>query len=249
MHPNAIQCALWILQPLLQCVVAIAMIYRGLWKKIPVFWFYTVFHVLLAITSYAASRISYKAYFDLYWGAECVDMLLNLMVIQELFGLIFGSYDRIRVLGGRLFRWTAVVMLGVAIGVAIFRGRGSESPLVDAFVGLQRSVQILEIGTLFVLILVCRIFGIVWQRFTFGIAVGLGLALSAETVTAALRTWMGSAGDGLYIWLEPIAYVSATAIWAFYSVSRDREPTATSSHELRTQLGEWNHVLQHFRSR
>jgi hypothetical protein len=249
MHPTAIQYALWVLQPLLQSLVAIAMVYRGLWKRIPVFWFYTVFHVLLAITSYVASQISYRAYFDVYWGAECLDMLLTIMVIQELFYTIFGSYDRIGVLGRRLFRWTAIIMLGAAIGVGIFGGRASESPLVDTFVALQRSVQILEIGTLFVLIVVCRVFGIVWQRFAFGIVVGLGLALSAETVAAALRTWMGSVGDRLYIWLEPSAYVSATAIWAFYAVSHDREPAPSSSRKLRTQLGEWNHVLQQFLSR
>lgn len=121
--------------------------------------------------------------------------------------------------------------------------------MVDTFIALQRSVQILEIGTLFVLIVVCRIFGIVWQRLAFGIAVGLGLALSAETVVAALRIWMGSGGNGLYIWLEPMAYVAATAVWAFYAVSRDREPAPSPAQELRTQLAEWNHVLQHFRSR
>jgi hypothetical protein len=249
MHPNAIQSALWILQPLLQFVVAIAMIHRGLWKKIPVFWCYSVFHVLLAIVSYAAGRISYTAYFDVYWGAECVDMFLVLMVIQELFSLTLGSYERVGVLGRKLFRWTAIVMLGAAIGLGILGGPGSKSPLVDTFVALQRSVQILEIGTLFALMIFCWLFGIVWQRFAFGIAVGLGLALSAETVAAALRAGLGSAADGFYIWLEPIAYVSATAVWAFYAVSRDREPALSSPRELRLQLGEWNHVLQYFRSR
>jgi hypothetical protein len=249
MHATAVQYALWILQPLLQCVVAIAMINRGLWNKIPVFWSYTVFHVLLAIASYLASQISYSAYFDVYWGAECLDMLLTFMIIQELFRLIFGSYDPIGILSRRLFQWTAIVMVGTSIGIGVFGGHGSESPRVDAFIAMQRSVQILEIGTLFVLIVVCRIFGIVWQRFAFGIVVGLGFALSAGTVVAALRTWMGSAGDGIYVSLEPIAYTLATAIWAFYAVSRDREPAPSSSKELRTKLGEWNHVLQHFRSR
>jgi len=249
MRPTAIQYAIWMLPPLLQCLVAVSMIRRGLWKRLPVFWCYTLFHILLAMVSYAASQMSYEAYFDVYWGAECVDMLLTFMVIQELFQVVFSSYDRIGVLSRRLFRWTAVVMLAAAIGLGVAGGRGSESPLVDTFVALQRSVQILEIGTLFVLIVVCRIFGIVWQRFAFGIAVGLGLALSAETAVSAMRTWMGSAGDGLYIWVEPMAYVAATAVWAFYALSRDREPAPVASRELRRQLGEWNHVLQHFLTR
>jgi hypothetical protein len=250
MHPTLLQAVLWILGPLLQFVVAVIIIHRRLLKEIPFFWGYTVFHVLLAVTSYAASRVSYRAYFDVYWGAEIVDMVLTLLVIQELFSHAFAPYESIRTLGRILFRSAALIMIISSILLAASSsGSGSSSPLVDRFISLERSVHVLEIGVLFVLFLVCRIFGITWQRFTFGIAIGMGLTLSGEAIAAALRAFLGPAGNQLYVWLEPVSYTVATGIWAYYALSVDREAELSSATEFPTQLAEWNRALEPFVSK
>lgn len=250
MYPTLLQAVLWILGPSLQFVVAVMIIHRRLLKEIPIFFGYTVFHVVLAVTSYVASRVSYRAYFDVYWGAEILDMVLTLLVIQELFSRAFAPYESIRTLGRILFRLAALIMVISSVLLATSgSGRGSLSPLVDRFVSLERSVLVLEIGVLFVLFLAGRIFGIIWQRFTFGIAVGMGLTLSGEAIAAALRAFLGPAGNQFYVWLEPVSYTVATAIWAYYSFSVDREAELSSATASPTQLAEWNRVLQLFVSR
>jgi len=247
MHPTLLQDVLWISGPALQLVVAIMIIHRRLLKQIPIFWSYTVFHVLLAIGSYAASRVSYRTYFYVYWGAEIVDMVLILLVIQELFSHVFAMCGAIRSLGQILFRSAALMMIVFSVLLArTGHSSASTTPLVDRLISLERSVNVLEIGVLFVLFLACRILGIVWQRFAFGIAVGMGLTLSGEAIAAALRTFLGTAANQLYVWLEPMPCVLATGVWAYYAVSVDRKAEFSSSSPSPTQLAEWDRALEHF---
>jgi len=250
MHINLLQGALWILGPLLQCIVAVMIIHRGLLKQIPVFWSYCVFHVLLAPMSYMASRISYRGYFHVYWGAEFVDMVLTFLVIQELFSHVFAPYEAIRWIGRILFQSAALVMIVFSVLLAASgHSRASLSPVIERFMSLERSVHVLEIGILLVLFLACRVLGIVWQRFAFGIAVGLGLTLSGEAIAAALRVFLGAAGNHLYIWLEPISATLATCVWAYYAMSVDRKAEAPVPTPSPAQLMEWNRALGNFLSR
>ena len=250
MHINLVQGALWILGPLLQCIVAVVIIHRRILKEIPVFWCYCVFHVLLAPTSYVANRISYRAYFHVYWGAEFIDMVLTFLVVQELFSHVFAPYEAIRSMGRILFQSAALVMIVLSVLLAASaRSVGSPSPVIERFISLERSVHVLEIGVLLVLFLVCRVLGIVWQRFAFGIAVGLGLTLSGEAIAAALRAFLGASGDHLYIWLEPISATLATCVWAYYAISVDHEAEALVASPSPAQLTEWNRALGDFLSR
>lgn len=245
MHPTLFQNALRISGPILQALVAAMIIHRRLLRRFPVFAGYTIFHVLLVVL-FAASQLSYRAYFDLYWGAEFLDMVLTFMVIQELFSHAFLPYEAVRELGQILFRLSAVAMIALSVIIARSGGGPSTSHLVTRFVTLERSVHVLEIGVLFMLFLVCRLFGIVWHRFAFGIAVGIGLALSGEAVAAALRVSMGSKGNHLYAWLAPASYTIATVVWAYYATFGDPVAEISSSSLPPTQLAEWDRALEHF---
>jgi len=247
MHPTLFQSVVWISGPLLQSAVAILMIYRRLVKRFPVFWGYTAFHVVLFAVLYSASRISYRVYFNVYWGKEIVEMLLILLVIQELFSDVFGVYEGIRYVGRIVFRSAALLMMVVSILLA--KSGGTTSSLVERLVSLERSVHVLELGVLFVLFLTCRIMGIVWERFAFGIAAGMGLMLCGEAIAAALRATLGAAGNSLYGNLEPVCCALAMVMWAYYAGTADPQAQPTWSVPAATQLAEWNHALEHFRSR
>ncbi len=249
MHTTLFQDALWISGPALQCIVALFMVHRRLVKQFPVFWSYTVFHVLLSPISYLASRASYRTYFNVYWGAEFVDMIFTLLVIQELFTHVFAPYEAIRSLGRLLFRSAALVMTVLAFVLAAGSGRVSRSPMVDRFISLERSVHVLEIGVLIVLFVMCRVLGMVWQRFAFGIAVGMGLTLSGEAIAAAMRVFLGAAGNRIYIWLEPISAMVAICIWAYYAISVDREVQFSTASASTSQLAEWDRALEQLLTR
>ena len=250
MHSNLLQNALWISGPLLQCVVALIMIHRGTVKRFPVFWSYTVFHVLLAPLSFWASRTSYRTYFYVYWGTEVVDMFVTLLVLQELFSNVFSEYDSIRTIGRVLFRSTVLIMILVSLAMARLGTAGSAvSSLVQSFVTLERSVHIFEIGVLFMLFLACRTLGLVWQRFWFGIAAGFGLMLAGEAIAATLRSSLGATANYLYTWLEPSSCVLATVVWSYYAVTADRQVVSASTAPEPTQLAEWNHALEQLLSR
>ena len=249
MRTSLLQNVLWFSGPVLQSVVAVTMIRRRLVKRFPIFAGYTVFHVLLFAVTYPIHRISYLVYFDVYWGAEIIDMIFVLFVIQELFSDVFAPYQGIRSVGRVLFRSAALILIFFSILLARSGGSRTISPFLDRIVSLKRSVHVFEISILLVLFLACGILGIVWYRFTFGIAVGMGLALSGEAIAATLRAQLGVTGNPFYIWLEPISATCATLTWAFYAISRDRQVEAPPPTAFATQIASWNHALEHFFSK
>jgi len=248
MHPTLLQNVLWVSGPCCQLIVAAAMIHRRAVRQLPVFWSYSVFHVLLATGTYSASRISYRTYFYIYWAAEVVDMFLTLFVIQELFSVTFSPYGAIRSLGRMLFQSVALIMMLLSVVLArIGTLQHSMKPLIERLIAVERSVHVFEIGVLIALLVASRLLGIVWNRLVFGIAIGIGFTLAGEAIAAGMRAFLGAAGNQLYVWLEPISACTAPVIWAYYAISADPvlQPLSATA-DGPSQLGEWNRALEHF---
>src|SRR6266496_260249 len=101
-----LQMAIWIISPILIAGVAVGMARKSLIREMPLFFIYIIFHLVECIAAMIAWNVSYPAYFYTYWGAEIIDALLTLLVIQEVFGLVFQPYESLHSIGIKLFRGT-----------------------------------------------------------------------------------------------------------------------------------------------
>lgn len=237
------QVALWFLAPLLQMVIAAMMILRKLYRTMPVFFCYTLFHVVQAAVAFMAGRISYFAYFHFYWGSEFVDALLAMAVLQELFTNVFREHDGLRALGGVLFRWATLVLLALTVGVAVTASGTDSDRVIAGVVVLQRSVAIVQAGLLVFLFIFCRFFGMNWRTVVFGIALGFGISATMQAAIAAVRAQMGPAGNAFYSLAQPLAYNIAIGIWVIYLLVPFRETKSVQLPDSK-QLRIWNRALQ-----
>lgn len=240
---SGIQFALWMVAPLLQTVIAAAMVCRRLYRTFPLFFCYTLFHIVQVLVAFTSERISYSAYFYVYWGSELIDALLALAVIQELFNSVFREHDGLRGLGGLLFRWATMVLLALAVGVAVSAPGTDTDRVIAGLVVLQRSVALVQAGLLLLLFGFCRFFGLNWRTAAFGVAFGFGVSAIIQTGMAALRSQIGTAGDNFYSLAQPLAYNVAIGIWVFCMLSPSRKLKAVQVPDSE-QLTAWNRALQ-----
>src|SRR5689334_10816041 len=142
--------ALWVAHPVLQMIVATAMVKRKLYRSFPYFFAYIVAQVLIFSVLFPAYMMgATDFYFFAYWATTAISVALGFKVIHEIFLDIFRPYHTLKDLGSVLFKWAGLVMLLVA-GVAAASSPASESgPLVQAVLTLQRSVRVVQCGLVF----------------------------------------------------------------------------------------------------
>ncbi len=200
-------------------VVTAALIYRRRQiRNFPVFFAYTIFHLIQGVLSYAAFKVSYTVYFFEWWTGELLDIFLSLAVIQEIFLVTFRPYEALRRWGNRTYI-AGTILLGAS---AIFMGvqhPGGYSPKVSALLTLDRSANFVQVGLLIFLFVFCRVFGMTWRHYSFGIACGFVVMASLTLVMEALRTYFGSAIDRLTTIIGNSAFTLGIMIWTYYFVS------------------------------
>ena len=239
---NLVMCTTWGLSFVVQIVTLIFLTRRKLMRQFPVFYGYTVFHVIRGAAEIIAWNISYTAYFYVWWTFELVDSLLTLAVIQEIFAVTFEPYEELKQWGGRFFMILAIVLCFVAVLTATNSPNPDYTPRVQMLLTLQRSVSFVEVGLLFFLFVLCRLFGMTWRHYTFGIASGFVVMSSIYTAANAVRMHYGNAVDAWTGLSESAGFALAVFVWTYYfASSKSRVPLDDVPGTA--QLVAWNRAL------
>src|SRR5512135_778082 len=118
MNPVVRQYIQYINQPLafaLQLATAALILRRKQRGTFPVFFAYTIFHLIQAILSSVAFQISYTAYFYEWWTGEMLDVFFALAVIQEIFLVTFQPYRALRRWASRIYIAGTMVLCLTAV--------------------------------------------------------------------------------------------------------------------------------------
>jgi len=181
-----IQLALWISHPVLELLLAATLLWRQLYRKFPVFFSFVVFQLLdFAVLFPIHQYCSYSLYFYSYWIASSIGLIFAFLVIHEIFLEVFRPYHLLRDLGTILFKWATLVMMIVALVVALSNPTG-QSPIVVALMTMQRCVRVIQCGLVLFLMIFSSYLAVSWKQFSFGIALGLGIAAGSELAGNAL---------------------------------------------------------------
>lgn len=240
---------LWWLTVVLQTVVAMGMFRRRLIRELPVFFTYTIFHIVQFLVAMIVYRTSYSAYFYTYWAGEVLDAILTLLVIQEIFANLFRPYDSLRSLSGQVFRWTVLALAGVSVALAIGTSTMNRSEVVVALLVVQRSAMFVEAGTLMTLFLFSRVFGLTWRNYVFGISLGLGVSASISGIASAVRAHMGYTPTDWYSLVLTGASNCALIIWLYYILAPSSSFVFDRTQVDMSPLHEWNRALEELAKR
>lgn len=226
----------------LQLLTALFILRRKQVGIFPIFFVYTIFHLIQAILSFIAFRVSYTAYFYEWWTGEILDVLLSLAVIQEIFRVSFHPYDALRRWSFWIYFATTLLLCASAL-VMGYRHPEGYTPLISALVTLDRSANFVSLGLVLFLFLFYRLFGMTWRHYVFGIASGFVLVASVTTTSEALRTYFGRRVDSWVTLANALAFTLAVTLWScYFASSRSRVPL---DHVPGTErLIAWNRALE-----
>jgi hypothetical protein len=241
MHLRLIDYVLWFAGPIMQAGILVAMYRRGLHRDYPYFFNYTVLQVLSEPILFIIQRHSYSMY---YWGfyvSIALSALISFAVLQEIFHDAFRPYEALRDLSVILFRWSALVVLLVAVMWAITAAHSSQVDAVtNGILLVQRSVRLMQCGLVFFLLLFSEYLGISRRHVLFGIALGFGVFASVNMLFAA------AVAHGTFLHVSVLrqinsgAYNFSVLIWLAYTAfapARSRSGAAMRSKD-------WNYALE-----
>jgi hypothetical protein len=235
---------LWVVLPLLQSAIGYRMWSRRLYRDHPLFFGYVAYHVV----SFPVIFYFYKAgirdlYRHAYVGYDAVDAVLKFGVICELFSHVFQAYEGIRELGFALLRWASVILLLIAVVVAASTSGSDPDKFLAGLFAMERSVEIVQGGLLFLLFLLSSSLGLQWKQHTLGIALGFGLLTSVDLAAFTLRAQLGMVSHDILSLIATAGYDCAVLIWLGTLYAR-KPVHQFSQHVPRWDVEAWNHALE-----
>jgi hypothetical protein len=239
---GAVQYAIWIILPILQFLIGLAMVRRKLVGTFPVFFAYTIFHFIDQILGVIFFYFLPNSYFTFYWVGELIDAFMTLAVIQEIFTVAFAPYNALRKWAATIFRSLTFLLCVVAALVAVFVPVSETNRTMEALFALDRSVQIVQLGLLVFLFLFCKLFGMTWRHYVFGIAAGFVVMTSIGTAVVAVRAHEGQGGNVWWNLLGPIGFTLGYVVWSYYFAS-EKSVVALNIVPRTEQLIAWNRAL------
>jgi hypothetical protein len=238
--------ALWVAHPVLQTVVAIAMLRRGQHRTFKFFFAYIVTQIMTFAVVFPTYRYNYSACFYLSWFSTAISVALGFKVLHEAFLDVFRPFHTLRDLGTVLFKWAGLVMLLVAGVVSVSTNSSRTVPWVQAILTAQRCVRIVQVGMVLFLLFFARYLGVSRRQHSFGIALGFGAFAMVEL--ALIASWAGNHLGSVSISLVNMAaYNCALFIWLGYTLAkspaRDASSTLLRPQRWEQSLSDLQHPL------
>src|SRR5271170_3446618 len=220
--------ALWVAHPVLQTVIAVAMLRRGQHRAFKFFFAYIVTQIMTFAVVFPIYRYDYSAVFYVSWISTAISVVLGFKVIHEAFLDVFRPFHTLRDLGTVLFKWAGLVMLLVAGVVSVSTSSSDTVPWVQAIATAQRCVRIIQVGMVLFLLFFARYLGVRRRQHSFGIALGFGTFAVVEL--ALIASWVGDHLSTLAVNLINMgAYNAALFIWLGYTLAKSPARDAAST--------------------
>jgi hypothetical protein len=220
--------ALWFAHPVLQTVIAIAMLRRGQQRSFKYFFAYIVSQIMTFAVVFPTYRYYYSAIFYISWISTAISVALGFMVIHEAFLDVFRPFHTLRDLGTVLFKWAGLVMLLVAGVVSVSTSSSDLAAWVQAIMTAQRCVRIIQVGMVLFLLFFARYLGVSRRQHSFGIALGFGTFAVVEL--ALIASWAGDhLGNIAMNLINMGAYNATLLIWLGYTLAKSPARDATST--------------------
>ncbi len=220
--------ALWVAHPVLQTVIAIAMLCRGQQRAFKYFFAYIVTQIMTFAVVFPIYRYYYSAVFYVSWISTAISVALGFMVIHEAFLDVFRPFHTLRDLGTVLFKWAGLVMLLVAGVVSVSTSSSDLAAWVQAIMTAQRCVRIIQVGMVLFLLFFARYLGVSRRQHSFGIALGFGTFAVVEL--ALIASWTGDhLGNTAMNLINMGAYNATLLIWLGYTLAKSPARDASST--------------------
>jgi hypothetical protein len=237
MATTPLQYVLWLLAPALLVFVSIQLLRRGMRQRFTFFFTYTVFQIVVVAVNFAVYHYADQYYYQTYWVNMALSVMLEFLVIYEVFSYVIRPYPGLRDLGTMLFRWAVFLLLLVG-GISVASGMGA-TRLTSEIVNLERAVRLVECGLLLFVVMCSTHLGISWRNVACGISFGFGLFAAADLVMYNLRASQGPEWSRALSVVPAVVYNLSVLVWFGYSLM-PQSASVRNEITYRPAFDRWN---------
>jgi hypothetical protein len=237
----------WVAPHVLQIPMIVIMVRRKMVPEFPIFFLYTCFQILqtaVLFTIDQVDRFTAQQYIVCWIAEEYASVVLRFAVIHEIFQHVFRSYPALQRLGGRLLRWSTVLLMISAVLLVAYSTGTHLDRVSLVLVVVNRTVNIMQVGLLVLLLLLVKYLHLAGSTYVFPIALGLGLYASAMLVNTALQAHFGAYFNGLLTThIEHGAYTCCVLVWLTGLLLPQPAAKQIEAPAI-PELEDWNAALQ-----
>lgn len=234
---------MWIAPIFLQLLIVIIMVRRRLVRQFRYFFAYCLCAPARDVTLlFLHTRPDlYSFYFWIYWAGDALLVLLQVVVLCEVFWWLAPLQGSFRVVAIRVLQAAVVLSAGFAF-VFLAIAVSSSGKSIEVILLLERSARAVEVMMLVIAMMFISQLGLTWRHYARGILLGSGIA-GLQLVPAELRGSLHLISNNAFVWLKPAVYDCAVIVWAIYFILPQR-PIIGLTEVPQADLSEWDEALK-----
>jgi hypothetical protein len=240
---------LWVAPNIFLLILAAVLWRRGAARQFPVFFAYVILGGIGQLLLYAADMVRFisgNAYWIIDYADLALEAALKLLLIGEIFALVFGAYASLAQLGKVFLRGVGAVLLLAGVLAAAYAPQSDSVAIVYRANLLEQTTYIVECGVLVAIFLFAAYFHLEWPRTVFGIALGLSFSACVH-----LATWAMIANGGLshstrisLVFVNMAAFHFSVLLWFYYLLVPGKVTAKAAVPLPENTLDLWNRELE-----
>ncbi len=245
--PRWVYMSMWVISVVLQSGLATIMVRRGLARRFPAFFGYTVYEALLNTFLFIIGHldsVSGGEYSNAFLAGGVGSAAFRFAVVCEIFIHVFRSYTPLKEMGRIIFRWaTTILMIAAVLIVASTTGVDKDKYAIGLLI-VDRTVNIIQCGLLVFLVVLASFLRFSWTSYIMGIALGFGVYSSAELCMSALRAQYGlHFGWTAFPVISSFTYLGCIGMWVVTLLLPEYR-SLRIRHAPAQNLQDWNDTLE-----
>ena len=240
---------LWVAPNLLAFSLGVLLWKRGFRRILPSFIAFTILSAvgdLAAFTADVIPSVTPETFWRVFWAELLLESLLKFLVIGEIFSRIFSPYASIARLGRVTVSGFGAVLVLLAAVIAGFAKGDTMFHIIAMAHLLEQTVFIIESGLIAFLFVFAAYFHLSWDRFSFGVLMGLGISSCEHLATWAMVTNLSPSEHvrTLFDFVNNATYHVAVLVWFYYLLVPGKAPKKSTIRLPETNLAVWNREVE-----
>ena len=197
-------------------VLAVVLLKHDHRHRFPAFTTYVCFSAISSIAQLALSRLLKPlTYFYVYWFVQVLVIALVFCVIHEVFESLTNRVRWLSPRGKALLIRLAVLAAVIAVAASL-APPPTRFPFMAAIASLHRGFGLAVLSFMGVFVVFARAYSIEWDRRDSGIAIGMFLAYSFQTLWPSVDAYLlGHPEQRLYRLMVPLLEWIGSLVWLY----------------------------------
>ncbi len=205
----------WLIAPVIQSGVLIALLRRKLSREYTWFFAYTLLQVVSVPILALIMRWSYAGYYYSYYTVVSLSILVSTGVIWEIFKHSFGP--RLRIWFATMLAVLCLTAVLWAINAMGAGSRARDGVFDDVMLLADRSLRISQVALGIGFTFLSTRIGVSRRSFLFGVALGFAFFAACNMLVTTVASRHGLMSSLFLSRINSVAYLISCIIWLFYA--------------------------------